>query len=375
MNCHPPVSTRIWLHDRIPRFFRNARTEGQKWSNLPSNRIPNARTTYLKNRWDIFFGINFIVLLVCVLASYWVTANGSDRKYFSIVWITLWIAVLFIAEASETKHSSLKNRLLVILLLIGSVSSLYPQYFPTKIPSKISVLEELKLLSTIGIIGESSSAYLASSADPAHIKATPHDKEFLRNNNLKKDVLKQERIYLIKDGWFKSFPDTMKQFGFLLQRIGEPFHKGGYELCRYDQIIHRRTLGIGEMMYQGTLVEDSNSYSPQVAMITPTFDRSKHFIYGPFIDLPKGKYTVLYRLSVSRDLSIDNVAVLNISTNFGKKIIASRTIRLCDFARNHHFEEFDLSFETTKDIKGVEFRVMFLGGVNMRFDRAILVER
>jgi hypothetical protein len=146
-------------------------------------------------------------------------------------------------------------------------------------------------------------------------------------------------------------------------------------LCRYEKIVKRKIFTIGEMKYQGKMVEDTNAYSLQTAMITPDFDKSKHFIYGPFVNLTKGKYSVMFRLMVSRDLSIDNVAVLDVSANYGKEILTSKTIRLCDFAKSHHFEEFDIPFETSKDYEGVEFRIMFLGGVDLSFDRVLLIER
>jgi hypothetical protein len=337
------------------------------------NKVPG--DNLLKRKWFFFYGISFILMLICAIASNWVAENGTDRRYFSIIWISLWIVLLLFSELSSSPHSSLRKKLLMVLVLTGSASSLYPLYIPANVPSKNKVLSELKSLNTIGIIAEYSTAYLSSSVDPAHIKATPHDKEYIRNFNLVEDVFKQKRIYLIKEGWLTSFPDTMKQFGFLLQRTGEPFHKAGYELCRYEKIINRRVFTIGEMKYQGKIVEDTTSFSKQTAMITPEFDKGKHFIYGPFIHLPKGKYSVVFRLMASRDLSIDNVAVLDVSANFGKEVIATRTIRLCDFARSHHFEEFDIPFEVTKDYDGTEFRVMFLGGVDLSFDRVVLIEK
>jgi hypothetical protein len=110
-------------------------------------------------------------------------------------------------------------------------------------------------------------------------------------------------------------------------------------------------------------------------MITMPFDRSKHFIYGPFVNLLKGKYTVLYRIKISRDLGINNVAVLNISANFGKEVLTSRTIRLCDFGKSNNFEEFDVPLEIAKDYEGVEFRIMYLGESDLYFDRVVLIEQ
>jgi hypothetical protein len=236
-------------------------------------------------------------------------------------------------------------------------------------------MNELKTLGNIGVIAESDAAYLMSCADPSHVKATPHEKEYIRNFNLAQDVLKQEKIYLVKGDWLKEFQDTAMQFNILLQRTGEPFRKAGYDLCRYEKIVKRRVFSLGEMKYQGKVLVDSNAYAVQTAMITPEFDKTKHFIYGPFVDLPKGKYSVVFRLMTSRDLAIDNVAVLDVSANFGKETLASKTIRLCDFSRSHHFEEFEVPFETAKDYAGVEFRIMFLGGVDLSFDRVLLIEK
>jgi hypothetical protein len=332
------------------------------------------RPPLLYNKWALYFMVNGIILFFCIISSHWVFLNGLDRKYFSIVVITLWTALLLFTETSEISHPVIRKYILTFLILLGSFSSLYPLYLP-HLPSSNTALSELKTLNTIGLIGASSAAYFSASVDPTHIKATPHEKEYIRNFNLVQDVIKQNRIFLIKNGWLSSFPDTISQFGILLQRTGEPFHKSGYELCRYERIIKRSYFSIGEMKYQGTLQEDTTAYTKQVAMITPGFDRNKHFIYGPFIHLLKGRYTVLFRLKTSRDLSTDNVAVLDISANYGKEIIASKTIRLCDFAKSHHFEEFDISFETAKDYDGVEFRVMFLGGVDLWFERVVLAER
>ena len=129
------------------------------------------------------------------------------------------------------------------------------------------------------------------------------------------------------------------------------------------------------MEHVGTIMTDTTAYSGKAAMITTPFDRSKHFIYGPFINLHKGKYTVLYRLKISRDMGINNFAVLNISVNFGKKILTSRTLRLCDFAKSYDFEEFDVPFEIGGDYKGVEFRIMYLGETDLFFDRVVLIEQ
>jgi hypothetical protein len=329
----------------------------------------------LTQKWILFFTLNGAIILICLLFSHFVLVNNAEGKYFSVVFISFLIASLLILEASESSRPVLRNNVLLSILFLGIVSSLAPLFIPEHLEPRSDTLGDLKSLQNFGMIGKSELVYTAGSIDPDHIKVTPYDGEFLRNFNLVKDVLKQHRIYLLKNDWLSSFPDTITQYGMLMQRAGEPFMKSGYELCRYEQVIKRTIFPVDSLRYTGKLLPDSNAYSGKSAMISMPFDRTKHFIYGPFIDLHKGKYTVLYRLKVSRGLGINKFAVLNISANFGKESLATRTLRLCDFARGYNFEEFDVPLEISKDYKGVEFRIMYLGETDLYFDRVVLIEQ
>ena len=326
-------------------------------------------------KWILFFTLNGVILFLTLVLSNWVLVNKVPGKYFSVVFISLWIAMLLFIESTDSSRPGLRKYILWILLLLGVVSCIVPLYLPDHLRSTSSELAELKTLKYFGLVGESSLVYDAASIDPDHIKAAPHDKEFLRNYNMVTDVFRQKRIYLVMNNWLTSFPDTISQYGFLMQRTGEPFRKAGYDLCRYERAIKRTVFPVDSMQFQGTLIPDSAARSEKTAMITTSFDRSKHFVYGPFIQLPKGKYSVLYRLKITRDLGTNNLAVLDVSANFGKEIIASRTIRLCDFGRAQHFEEFGLPFELTKEYEGIEFRIMYLGETDLYFDRVVLIEQ
>ena len=341
---------------------------------LSDTKVP-FRKYLLSQKWLLFFTLNGVIIFICLLLSNWVLINGAEGKYFSIVFISLWIALLLFFESTDSPHPAIRKFIILLILFLGIVSSLFPLFFPKHLQSKSSALSELKSLHSFGMIGESSLVYNAASNDPAHIKATPHDHEFIRNFGLVKDVFKQNKIYLLRNNWLPGFPDTISQFGVLLQRTGEPFQKSGYELCRYEKTIKRTIFPIDSMQTVGTVLTDTTAYSGKSAMITIPFDRSKHFIYGPFINLHKGKYTVLYRLKISRGLGINNFAVLNISANFGKTVLTSRTLRLCDFAKSDNFEEFDVPLEIARDYQGVEFRIMYLGETDLFFDRVILIEQ
>ena len=77
---------------------------------------------------------------------------------------------------------------------------------------------------------------MSGSSDPVHIKTTPHEKDYVRNPDLVEEVLKQPKIYLIKDGWLDSFPDTIVQFRKTLRKKGACIHIADAWLNRYEII-------------------------------------------------------------------------------------------------------------------------------------------
>ena len=91
-------------------------------------------------------------------------------------------------------------------------------------------------MGNIGIIAEYWNAYMTASPDPLHIKVTAHDKDYVRNPDLVNEVFGQPKIYLIKDGWLESFPDTLVQFGRTLKKQGRSFHLADAWLNRYTVV-------------------------------------------------------------------------------------------------------------------------------------------
>lgn len=122
---------------------------------------------------------------------------------------------------------------IAITVVTGSLSGSFRFYYPEIKPSRIRVLSALTSMGNIGIIAEYWNAYMTASPDPAHIKATPHDKDYVRNRELVAVVFKQPRIYLIRDGWLEAFPDTIIQFGRVLKRQGRTIHIADAWMNRY----------------------------------------------------------------------------------------------------------------------------------------------
>lgn len=95
---------------------------------------------------------------------------------------------------------------------------------------------EFKQLGDIGIIANYWNSYINAAADPEHIRATPHDKDLVRNRRMVDSVLARKDIYLISDMWLDSFPGSINQFGNTLMKAGDPFMLGGCEVCLYKKV-------------------------------------------------------------------------------------------------------------------------------------------
>jgi hypothetical protein len=338
--------------------------------------LSHTRNHFLKfcssHKWLIFFILNGVVIFVLLVLSHWVYLNGTNRRYFTLVYISLWIAMLLYVEATGSHNRQLRMIILFIVVFIGSVSSFNKFFFPERLPSRLTAMGDFKKLVDFGLISDYWDAYLIASIDPKHIVATPHDKDNVRNRYLTELVFKMPKLYLARDGWMKSFPDTITQFGHILSRKGSEFKVATIALCQYERVYYKRKFSCEEMQHQGIVTSDPLAGSGKSVVIGNDYDRNKHFIYGPFLSLQHGTILVQYSLKSAPDLNTRNIAVLEISIEYGKKVIASQAIRSCDFQRRDSYQLFDLKTTLDKDYKGVEFRILYLGGPDLYFDRVEL---
>jgi hypothetical protein len=324
--------------------------------------------------WMTFFFLNGILFFLIALLSHWVLLNGAGRRYFAPIYISLWIGFMLWYESSEARagKSRIRNSILVVIILTGAISSFDKFYVPHRIQPRINTLADFRKMGDIGIIAEYWNAYLTAAADPDHIKATPRDGDQNRNWTLTEQVFRQPKLYVIRDDWMESFPDTLIQYGHILIRQGDGFRAGDCNVCRYVPELLHEEYTWREMQHMGKVVEDTMATGKQAVMIAPGDDRSKYFIYGPFISLKPGKIAVDFRIRSSGCLSTNNLAVLEISADYGKKILVSRTIRDSDFEKAGYYQVFEIPYELDRKYDGIEFRIMYLGGSELRFDKVVL---
>ena len=188
----------------------------------------------VNRKWFIFFLLNGILTFIVIILSHWAFLNEVGRRYFVLVYISFAIVILLLVETTEKRKRKIVNIILAVMILTGATSSFYKFYYPKHIPSRIKILSEFQSLGDIGLIAEYWNSYLSASPDPIHIKATPHDKDYVRNYKLVEEVFNQPRIYIIKDGWLDSFPDTIRQFGRTLIKKGDKFYIGECWINQYE---------------------------------------------------------------------------------------------------------------------------------------------
>ncbi len=79
--------------------------------------------------------------------------------------------------------------------------------------------------------------------------------------------------------------------------------------------------------------------------------------YGPYILLPKGKYTVSFCLKIdSRSEQDQRVCEVDVTSNDGRKWFAQYTVSLRDFKHAEKWQHFPLDFILPRDENRVEFR-------------------
>lgn len=339
------------------------------WLIMVSRRKRDLAPFLRKNKWLLFFALNAILMFIILIFYRHIILHDIKGNWYSTIFISMITALLLLIENTGSVVRSQRIAVLILLAVTGALSSLWPMYFPSRLPSSVKVASQLETLVSAGIISDYDHSYVMAAADPRRIHATPHDSDRVRNPQLVKDVFKQSRIFIVKNNWLSAFPDTIRQFQKLLVRSDKPFTLAGLDMCRYQIYQDIQAYGLDRMKYQGNPEDDSISVSGKSIGISSNFDHSKHFVYGPFVPLRKGFIKVEYRLKAGQNLSTDAAAILEITSDYGKKFLGKRIIHWCEFENLYHFQTFDLTVKVPQDIKGAEFRILYLGKYELWFDQ------
>ncbi len=328
-------------------------------------------------KWMLIFSMDLVLVFLIIISSHWAYLNGIPRRYFVCNYVSFWL--IFLMTIEDFKKASLKNILLIFLFLTvvtGGLGTIYNFKYisPKKLTPTIKTASEFKRLGRIGIIAEYWNSYLSSAPDPDHIKATPNDISVVRNQSLVDSVFAQPQIYVIKDMWMKSFPDTLEQFGYVLIKNGEEFRLGGSQLCNYRKSKISKIFFSNKFKSNCGKLKEDPALNRDVLFVSKECDscKNKHFLYGPYIPIGIGSFTARFYIKVEQ---VDNspFATFDVAGDWGNKILATKEFGK-DFVAGTNYDSVDLDFKTNKRYTNLEFRIYYYGNADISFDHLKLVE-
>lgn len=191
-------------------------------------------------KWILLFLLDAVLLFVILMISNWTFLAGVPRRYFTSTYISLSFAILLLLDNSKMKiiQNTIFRSFLIITVLIGGLGTIYnlKYIWPKRLNPRVEYSAEFEKLGKIGIISEYWNAYITSCVNPKQLKATPHEHSIVWNYQIPEEVFQQKNIYVIRDMWLDSFPDSMTQFGRLLVKDGTEFRIGDSDVCKYKVI-------------------------------------------------------------------------------------------------------------------------------------------
>lgn len=312
-----------------------------------------------KNPWIVFFLSDFLAVLAIIFLAHWVLLNNMGRWYFVAPYISGLLLVLFLLDSYVEKMGKSLKAICVSCVIILGITPIYTslrannwKYTPLR-----STILELNKLGKIGIIGDYWDAYRCSIANPENIKSTPHEGEDIKNTDRISEVFRQPKIYLSKDMWFDSFPDSILQFGVMLYKYSDEFFLGGSNLCAYKPKKLAKIYTLDDLKFDSTVLDKTSSS----LKVYPEDKKhlNKHLVYGPDISLIPGSYRVRFFCSSSGLPNDSKPLTIDISSEFGQKSLFQKDIGHAELVQGKPYVTCTFTVENLE--QHVEFRLLYSG--------------
>ena len=208
------------------------------WSHLIliSTLIVVRRSLKINHR---FIGLLFVATVgfFVLIASHWVTINGTPIKYFIPVIVLTWLGMLSIDYSSTTRLHKYLLFIAGMLVVCANTINLV-QLYRYDIHHGYS-LEEIRAVASDAprhFMGNYWHSYVLCIANPTQFIATPHDGATQRNAAWAHQVLESDTIWVVCNDWLESAPDTLVQFDRQFIRLQEARSEGMFRLAPYQQI-------------------------------------------------------------------------------------------------------------------------------------------
>lgn len=179
-----------------------------------------------------FFLLSATGMLVLVLLSYWPVINDYPLRYYTPAFLQL----LFFFILMGKNSSVLQKGLTITAVALSGYTGLYVLHnFSLEVDDRLNREEMVHFtkLGKIGIIGSYWNTH-AVDALSTEVVATPYDGHYNRMYEKIPQVLAQDTIVIIRNGFLETLPDSIVQFDRPLKRIGpiERLHEFEYAYYR-----------------------------------------------------------------------------------------------------------------------------------------------
>ncbi|MBN1953145.1 MAG: hypothetical protein JW801_18210, partial [Bacteroidales bacterium] len=200
-------------------------------------RLKKIKLNHEERKVVLIFLVDAFLIFSAIMVSHWTAHNFVPRRYFTCTYISVSFFSILLFDNLQGKANELKNTkvYLLVVVLIGSIGTIYnlKYVWPKRLSPMVELTSEWQDLGEIGIIAEYWNSYMVSCTDPDQLAATPHDKAEVKNYEFVEQVFNKEKIYINRDMWMESFPDTLHQFGRTLVKKGPPIFIGDSHACEY----------------------------------------------------------------------------------------------------------------------------------------------
>ncbi len=282
------------------------------------------RRQIITNWFSLFLIVNLLAITGALLTANWVYAYGEmNRRYFVTMYIAIGLITTYVLDRKTHKGNFLLISL-TLTALCGIWSSKH-EHISNDLQSKYKSLAIFESIMPAGLVGSYWHTYILDIYNPDQLLATPHDRAGNRNNDIVNEVFSYNDIYLIQNDWFESFPEVHHEYGYRLEKIGEPFNLDYFTICKYQKTLYDSTFIPSQFNYLGNLQKDSAGLEFVQSADTVS---GKLFTTGPYTLLGKGEYRVTFKLNYE-NLSLNKEEVIgkvDVTANWGNELISEASI-------------------------------------------------
>ncbi len=288
---------------------------------------------------------DIVLVIAIIFLSKWVALNGYGRWYFISLYISFTLTIFLLVDHFSKNVKRFVILSSCLLLIVGMSNFTEVSKSKGDYVSRAKSIRELNQLGNIGLVGEYWHSLIYSIVNPKQIKSVENDSHITRNQDRINEVFDAQRIFLVGEDWLDSFPLNIIQHSVPLVKINAPFSIAGTTICQYEIVKERYLTTTDLSVTNGLLIDD------HVLFNDPT--KSYYYaVYGPYIVVPKGKYTI--EIYASTDYG--NEMIFDLYSNELEQTIFATTLDKLHYSKEKQC--FEYSFNLSRTLRSTEFRIL-----------------